>query len=154
MQRWNELARGAFPSRRAFGPANATYRSAYAADFDGDGITDVVAIDENSSPATMRGVRGGTFAPPLPLGPPNARPYALAVHDVDRDGRPDVIVGSPEGRSIVFFNDAPGRFTPVPFGDTKGVTYGFAVGDLDKDGLLDIVVARSDATNMVYFGGR
>jgi len=65
-----------------------------------------------------------------------------------------VLVGYTGGRSIVFFNDAPGRFTPVPFGDADGVVYGFAVADLDKDGANDIVVARSGARSMVYFGAR
>ena len=146
--------RGAFPSRRPFGPANATIRSAYAADFDGDGIMDLAVIDEMGSAATLRGLPGGAFGAPESLGPAGARPYALAVHDVDRNGRPDVIVGYGGSRPIVFFNDTPGRFTPVPFGDTSGMAYGFALGDLDKDGQLDIVVARSEATNVVYFGSR
>lgn len=146
--------RGTFPSRRPFGPANATIRSAYAADFDSDGIMDLATIDESGSAATVRGLSGGTYAAPEQLGPAGARPYALAVHDVDGNGRPDVLVGYTSNRSIVFFNDAPGRFSSVPFGDASGVTYGFAVGDLDKDGLNDIVVARSEATNVAYFGSR
>mgnify|MGYP005837445103 CR=1 FL=1 len=97
---------------------------------------------------------GGTCAPPAPLGAAGARPYALAMHDVDRNGRPDVIVGCGGTRRVIFFNDGADRFTPVPFGDTDGMAYGFAVGDLDKDGLLDLVVARSDAPNVAYFGSR
>jgi len=146
--------RGAFPTRRPFGPASATYRSAYAADLDGDGLKDLAVIDEMGSAATIRGLPDGTFAAPVALGPSGLRPYALAIHDVDGNGRVDVIVGYSGGRPIVFFNDAPGRFTAVPFGDARGVVYGFAVGDLDRDGLSDIVVARSEATNTVYFGNR
>ncbi|MBM3907021.1 MAG: VCBS repeat-containing protein [Gemmatimonadetes bacterium] len=146
--------RGTFARREPFGPANATMRSAYAADFDGDGLMDLAAIDELGSAMTMTGLRGGAFAAPVLLGPAGARPYALTVHDVDGNGRADVLVGYTGGRSIVFFNDAPGRFTPVPFGDADGVVYGFAVADLDKDGANDIVVARSGARSMVYFGAR
>lgn len=145
--------RGAFPARKLFGPPKVTYRSAYAADFDGDGVMDLVAIDENNTAATMRGLANGEYAAPVALGPASA-PYALAVHDVDRNGTPDIIIGYTRARPIVFFNDGPGRFTPVPFGDDKGVAYGFAVGDLNEDGLLDIVMARSDAVNVVYFGSR
>ncbi len=146
--------RGAFPSRRPFGPAQATIRSAAAADFDGDGVVDLAVIDEMATAAIIRGMPNGAFAAPVSLGPAGARPYALAVHDVDRNGRPDVIVGYGDARPTIFFNDAPGRFTPVAFGDTDGMAYGFAVADLDADGLLDIVVARSDAANVVYFGSR
>jgi reactive intermediate/imine deaminase len=146
--------RGGFPTRRPFGPEKATIRSAYAADLDGDTIMDLAVIDELGSAATLRGLPDGTFGPLEPLGPAGSRPYALAVQDVDGNGRPDILVGYTGARSIVFFNDAPGRFSPVPFGDAKGVVYGFATGDLDQDGVLDLVVARSDAPNMVYFGAR
>lgn len=145
---------GRFETRVPFGPPAGSLRAAHAADFDGDGITDLVAIDERASALLIRGERDGRFAAPEPLGPLNARPYAIAVHDVDRNGRPDVIVGYTNARPIVFFNDGPGAFHAVPFGDARGIAYGFAVADLDNDGLLDIVVARSDAPNVLYFGGR
>jgi hypothetical protein len=144
--------RGAFTTKRPFGPPKATIRSAIAADFDGDGTKDLAIIDETASAAVLRGLSGGAYGMLEPLGPSGARPYALAVHDVDGNGRADVLVGYTNARSIVFFNDGPMRFTPVPFGDAEGVTYGFAVADLDTDGALDIVVARSEARNMVYFG--
>ena len=76
------------------------------------------------------------------------------VADLDRNGRPDVIVGYVASRPVVYFNDGSLAFTAVPFGDAEGTAYGFAVGDLDEDGLLDIAMARSDAPNMLYFGGR
>jgi reactive intermediate/imine deaminase len=145
---------GAFSTRIPFGSATGTIRAAHAADFDGDGIKDLVAIDELGSALILRGTRSGAYAAPEPLGPLSARPYALAVHDVDRNGRPDVIVGYTKARPIVFFNDGPGRFQAVPFGDAEGIAYGFAVADLNTDGLLDIVMARSDAPNVLYFGGR
>jgi hypothetical protein len=145
--------RGGFTNHKLFGPPNATIRAAYAADFDGDGMMDLVAIDENNTATTMRGLPNGTYAEPVALGPSSA-PYALAVRDLDRNGTADIIVGYTRARPIVFFNDGPGRFTPVPFGDDKGVAYGFAFGDLNEDGLLDIVMARSDAVNVMYFGAR
>jgi hypothetical protein len=146
--------RGAFPTRIPFGPPNGTMRAAQVADLNGDGIMDLVAIDEAGSALLMRGERDARFAAPEPLGPLTSRPYALAVHDVDRDGRADIIVGYTSAQPIVFFNDGPGGFHAVPFGDAKGVAYGFSVADLNSDGLLDIVMARSDAPNMLYFGGR
>jgi hypothetical protein len=79
-------------------------------------------------------------------------PYALAVGDLRRNGKSDIVVGYVHAPSVVYFNDGTGRsFTPVSFGDGKGVAYGIAIGDLDKDGWPDIVVARSDAPNAVYF---
>jgi reactive intermediate/imine deaminase len=146
--------RGAFLTKRPFGPAKATIRSAYAADLDGDGVMDIAAIDELGGASIMRGLKGGAYAEPVALGPTGQRPYAMAVHDVDGNGRTDVVVGYTNARPVVYFNESSGSFTPVPFGDAQGVTYGFALADLDKDGLMDIVVARSEAPNVVYFGAR
>ena len=79
-------------------------------------------------------------------------PYALAVNDLNLDGKIDIVVGNVEAPSTVYFNDGSGRhYTPVHFGDNKGAVYGFAIADLDRDGLPDIAVARSDAPSVVYF---
>jgi hypothetical protein len=142
---------GEFPERRPFGPSDAAIRSARAADLDGDGFLDLAVIDERTGPAVIRGGADVTFGVAEPLGDVDARPYAIAVADVDRDGRTDVIVGYVEARPVVYFNDL-GGFTAVPFGDDQGVAYGFAFGDMDEDGFMDIAMARSDAVNILYFG--
>jgi hypothetical protein len=144
--------KGRFPERRPFGPPDAEIRSAEPADLDGDGLLDLVVIDERTGPAVHRGRADGSFATAVALGAGAASPYAIAIADLDRNGRPDVIVGYVQSRPIVFFNDGPGPLVPVPFGDAEGTAYGFAVGDLDEDGLLDIAMARSGASNMLYFG--
>jgi hypothetical protein len=138
-----------------FGPADASIRVSEAADFDGDGKRDLVAIDERKGAAIYFGKGDGTFSSGLAITDGSPTPYALTVSDLDRDGRMDVIVGFIEAPSAALFNDGSGRrFTTVRFGDGKGSAYGFAVGDLDRDGISDIGVARSDAPNVVYFGSR
>lgn len=128
---------------------------AEAADFNGDGILDIVAIDEQRGVAIYFGRRDGTFASGVAIGDSKIKPYALAVGDLNGDGKVDIVVGNIEAPSTVYYNDGSGRhFTPVHFGDGKGTVYGFAIGDLDKDGLPDSAVARSDAPNVVYFGSR
>jgi len=135
-----------------FGPADAQMRIAEAADFNGDGRLDVVAIDEARGVALYEGRGDGTFASPRPIGDRSAVPYALTTGDVDGDGRTDFVVGRVEAPSIAYFNDGDGqRFTPVAFGDTLGSAYGIDIGDFDEDGRPDIAVARSDAPNAVYF---
>ena len=144
--------KGGFDQRRPFGPPDAAIRSAEAADVDGDGVLDLVVIDERSGPAILWGRSDGTYARNEPLDASRAMPYALAVADLDRNGRIDLIVGYIESQPIVYFNDGPGTFTPISFGDDQGAAYGFAVGDLDEDGFLDIAMARSGARNVLYFG--
>jgi hypothetical protein len=143
---------GGFAVRRPFGPSTAAIRAAESVDLNRDGISDIVAIDQRSGPAIFRGQADGTYADAVPLGDVDATPYALAVADLDRNGRPDVIIGYVESRPVIYFNDGPEGFIASPFGDAEGAAYGFAVADLDGDGFLDIGMARSDAKNMVYFG--
>jgi len=144
---------GGFAKRIPFGPSNATIRMTEAADLNGDGRLDLVAIDEQRGIFLYFAESDGAFTSGVSIGDPKVTPYALAVGDLNLDRRIDVIVGNVERPSTAFFNDGTGRhFTPVPFGDDKGAVYGFAVGDLDNDGQPDIAVARSDAPNAVYFG--
>jgi beta-lactamase class A len=148
--------RGTFPAsaRVPFGPPDASIRMSAAADLNGDGRQDLVAIDEKSGVAVYFGEPGGRLSAAVPVGLGDKAPYALALGDLDGDGTTDIVVGYIEARPAVFFNDGSGRrFTPVLFGDDKGTAYGFAIGDLDKDGWLDIAVARSEAPNVAYFGG-
>ena len=147
--------KGTFSSARTipFGPPNATIRMAEAADLDGDGLLDLVTIDENAGTAIYFGQRDGSFSAAVRVADAKPAPYALAVADVNRDGKPDIVVGNIEAPSAVYFNDGTGRrFQPVRFGDGKGTVYGFAIADVDRDGVMDIAAARSDAPNVVYFG--
>ncbi|MBU6366340.1 MAG: VCBS repeat-containing protein [Gemmatimonadetes bacterium] len=133
-----------------FGPADAQLRIAEAADLDGDGALDVVAIDERTGPALYVGRGDGTFALPVPVGAPGIKPYALTLGDLDCDGRPDFVVGNVDAPSAAYRNDGGFRFTATPFGDGKGSVYGIAIGDVDEDGRPDIAVARSEAPNTLY----
>jgi hypothetical protein len=144
--------KGRFGERRPFGPPDASMRSAEPADLNMDGVLDLVVIDEQIGPAIFWGRADGTYAAAERLGTGLATPYAIAVADLDRNGRTDVILGYVKSRPIVYFNDGPDTFHAVPFGDSEGTAYGFSVGDLNEDGFLDIAMARSDARNMLYFG--
>jgi hypothetical protein len=141
--------------RTAFGPRDAHIRMAEAADFDGDGLTDIVAIDERTGVSLYFGQRGGTFSSGISVGDPKIVPYALTIGDLNGDGKIDIVVGHVEAPSTVYFNRGSRQgFTAVNFGDNKGTVYGFALGDFDEDGLPDIAVARSEAPNIVYFATR
>ena len=142
--------------RLPFGPPDAHIRMAEAADFNGDGFLDIVAIDDQGkSVAIYFGKSDGTFGSGISIGNHNVVPYALTVADLNRDGKIDIVVGYVETQPTIYFNDGSGRnFNPLRFGDNKGTTYGFAIADLDHDGLADIAIARSGAPNVVYFGSR
>jgi FG-GAP-like repeat/FG-GAP repeat len=137
-----------------FGPPDGTIRMAASGDFDGDGRLDLVTIDERIGTRIYFGRPGPAFGAGQPLGDDREKPYALTVADLNRDGRPDVVVGFIQAPSAVFFNAGPGQpFRRVTFGDDRGTVYGFAVGDLDEDGWPDIVAARSQAPSILYLAG-
>ena len=141
--------------RVPFGPRDAQIRIAEAADFDADGLTDIVAIDERTGVSLYFGQRGGAFSSGISVGNTKIVPYALTIGDLNDDGRIDIVAGHVEAPSTVYFNSGSRRgFTAVDFGDNKGTVYGFALGDFDQDGLPDIGVARSEAPNVVYFATR
>ena len=147
--------KGTFDAKRIvpFGPPNATIRMTEAADLDGDGVLDLVAIDERVGTTIYFGQRDGTFSAGVSVSDGKVAPYALAVADVNGDGKPDIIVGNVEAPSVVHFNDGSGRrFHSISVGDNKGTVYGFAIADVDRDGVMDIAAARSDAANILYFG--
>jgi Xaa-Pro aminopeptidase len=143
--------KGGFAKRVPFGAADATIRVSEAADFNGDGLLDIVAIDERLGAFIYFGERDARFSAAVPVA--RTKPYALAVGDLNKDGSLDIVVGNVEAQPVVYFNDGTGRhFTAAPFGDAKGTAYGLAIGDLNRDGRPDIAMARSDAPNVVYFG--
>ena len=141
-----------FEKRIPFGQPDAEFRVAAAADLNGDGLIDIVAIDERRGPFICFNRPDMTFSAPVPIATTKTAPYALSVGDLNLDGKIDIVVGHVEAQPVVYFNDGSGQhFTPVPFGDNKGTAYGFAIGDLDRDGYPEIAVARSGAPNVVYF---
>jgi hypothetical protein len=147
--------KGTFDATRTvpFGPPNATIRMTEAADLDGDGLLDLVAIDEQAGTAIYFGQKDGRFSAAVVVSGAKPAPYALAVADVNGDRRPDIMVGNVEAASTVHFNDGSGRrFHSVRVGDDKGTVYGFAIADVDGNGVMDIAAARSEAPNVLYFG--
>jgi len=141
--------------RIPFGPPDAAIRMAEAADLDGDGFVDIVAIDEHRGLAVYFEQKDGTFSPSNTIEDGKVIPYALALGDLDGDETVDIVIGHVEAASTIYLNDGSGRqYSSVKFGDSAGTVYGFAIADVDQDGFLDIAAARSDAPNVVYFGGR
>lgn len=139
--------------RIPFGPSDANIRMAAGADFNGDSIFDIVAIDELTGVHLYFGQRDHTFTVGTSLADSTIVPYALAIADLNNDHKIDIIVGHRNAPSKVFFNDGKGKnFKSISFGDSSGSVYGFAVGDFNEDGIPDIVAARSEASNALYFG--
>ncbi len=75
----------------------AVPRAVAVGDFNGDGLLDVVAAKQLSETVSvLLGHGNGTFAPPLVFAASGQdfTPSSMAVSDINRDGRPDLVINS------------------------------------------------------------
>ena len=137
-------------------PSQGMWRASFAlADVNGDGIPDIVAPPNRMGNGKLRvwiGNGRGTFSEwPLSFvvdGKPSERfslDYgAVAVGDIDGDGKMDIVCASHGGGAVSLFGDGKGRFRVVPAGLPRSDFSSQAIALLDAggDGKLDIVISR------------
>jgi hypothetical protein len=137
------------------------------ADVNGDGKPDIVTASEcvntvspptdcstsNGSVGVLLGNGDGTFQTAVSYGAGGYGPVSVAVSDVNRDGKPDVVVGntcstlqdnscSGTGTVGVLLGNGDGTFqTAVTYGSGGYGTGGLAIADMNGDGKRDILVA-------------
>ena len=134
-----------------------------AADVNGDGRQDLLSVQDGSSTfvvhinTTAPGAATPSFTTaggPFTTG---ANPRDIAVADLNRDGKPDVVVTQAMTSSIgVFFNTTPtGSATPSFTARTDFATAGsplpVAIADVNGDGRLDVLSANGGAGTVSVF---
>ena len=129
------------------------------ADLNGDGKPDIVVLNMSLNGGT--GGQGNSVSVLLqnPASPgqfeaaanyeTGVSPNAVAIGDLNGDGRPDLAVGDNNGISILFQNPtSPGTFQPLTVLPTSPAT-SVAIADVNGDNRADIVAANE--TNVVVF---
>src|SRR5215467_8517975 len=118
---WND-GKGHFPTSTKVGTAKGWIRMGAAGNLDGDGRPDLAITDERLKATFIIFNRGGRqFGEPIRLPGPERPPYCLAIADLNRDKRPDIIVGYVELPGSVYFNTGHGlTFREIPWNDGKG----------------------------------
>jgi uncharacterized protein (TIGR03437 family) len=154
-----------FQKPLTFASAGNGPSSIVTADFNGDGKLDLAVANAPPYPGTGtanvavffgNGSGGFQLQKTYPAG---NQPTAMAVADLNGDGKPDLVVAdagvpwnSPitPGGVYVYLNNGSGGFQPATFYAASVEPNFVAVGDVNGDGKPDLVVATTDG-NFVYY---
>jgi hypothetical protein len=124
-----------------------------ACDFNGDGKTDIVVI-ENPHISVLLGNGDGTFGPPSDNDSMVGAKW-LAVADFDNDHKLDVLVTAQFGTTYsigILLGNGDGTLQDVILQPTDFVPATVAVGDLNHDGKMDAVLAYDLGGIGVFLG--
>jgi len=133
---------------------------AVAADFSGDGVSDLAVTDfgTTSDPTSnalwiLDGVGDGSFGPAVTYPLFESRPDSLSSTDLNADGRSDIVlVSSTTSRISVRVNRGGGVFDSFQYvlGNTP---IGMGVGDFNGDGRQDVATANRDSNDIALLFG-
>jgi FG-GAP-like repeat len=123
-----------------------------AADFNGDGVVDLVTGNRNSNqPDVFLGLGDGTFGPPKSFDA-GAGQVALTVGDFDGDGRPDLAIA--DSFYLTTWNGTgDGTFRAIQSYEIGPFASWLTAADLDRDGRLDLAMTDFDHGDVTLFKG-
>jgi hypothetical protein len=130
--------------------------SVAVADFNRDGIPDIVTANDGSNNLTVLvGDGAGGFTPasgsPFPAG---LFPQSIAVGDFNGDGKPDVVEANSGDNTIrVLLGDGAGRLTGAGAYNVGSLPHSVAVADVNGDGYLDIFTANPGSNSVTVLLG-
>ncbi len=130
-------------------PGDGNLFAIAAADFNGDGLVDLL-VSRNQSVAMLPGNGDGTFGTALVTEQPEPDIVGLVVGDFNGDGKPDVITVSSEYSDHFAAGNGDGTFAPGV--DMFFVSYSLAAADLNGDGKLDLISEGDVYGNVVLLG--
>jgi hypothetical protein len=132
--------RGKFPSCRLLLQQSANRIA--AGDLNGDDAPDLVVPhgDRGQSYIFINDGQGG-FEQRRPFGPPSVEVGAIALGDLDGDGRLDIVMAATASPAFAYFNRGGGQFSEgVPLGHKRDRVFAAEVADLNRDGEADVVL--------------
>ena len=125
-----------------------------AADFDGDGLLDLISVDEFGNYIGLeKGFGDGTFRE-INTVVAGSGPTGAVFVDVTGDGKPDIVASNFQSSDVtVNPGTGAGHFGAKIRSLVGAVPYGLAVGDWNGDGFLDVVTLNSTAGTLTTLRG-
>jgi len=124
-----------------------------AADLNGDGRLDLIAVHQARPAAIYLQNPQGQFLPAITLDQQSYPATSVATGDINSDGQLDLVLGrgsapgaanATPARNLIYLNQGAANFgAGQPFSTIVDDTQDLALGDLDADGDLDLVVANA-----------
>jgi hypothetical protein len=151
---------GTFQSQVVY-PTGEEPGSVVVGDFNGDGIPDIAAVNDNcpASPCStgtlsvLLGNGDGTFHLLPGYVPLGVYPFGLAAADFNRDGNLDLATANyDDGTVSVLLGKGNGEFEPQQIYPVKGAG-GLVVGDFNGDGKLDIATHEGKWVSILLGNG-
>lgn len=150
---------------RFFRVGRRPYERPRSADFNKDGLADVVTtnLDDDTVTILLSDGKGGFREAPGSPDAAGGKPWQIAIADFNGDGNPDLAIipyerDLPPGQRAavtVLLGDGKGSFsampgTPLALESCHGPS-SIATGDVDGDGRPDIVVLCAESRNLAIF---
>ena len=131
---------------------NIPFSSIAFADFNGDLVPDIAALDwVNHKLLIFYGRGDGSFAQPVSF-QLKAEPSTLTVADLTGTGYPDILIGySRVGQIDLYGGDGFGRFFLRQTLKTEGPVSKFAIADFTGNGAMDIVALSEKQKQLTLF---
>lgn len=123
------------------------------ADFTGDGLADVLAVDDHLG-VVRPGNGDGSFVAPTGLAPPpGAGGKRVSVWDMDGDGHLDAVLNGTLDLAWIAYGNGDGALTAGPPYATGPEPLGLAVADVDGDGHAEIATCSKDMNQVWVLPG-
>jgi hypothetical protein len=132
-------------------------RTVVMADFNLDGMNDLATSSIGANIASVwLGNGDGTIGPAAVVATGGFSHWGLATGDVNRDGKPDLVLAGPTPNQEVgvLLGLGNGSFAPLQTYSTgNAAARGNALADFNEDGYLDVVVASQNAVFLLAGNG-